>query len=247
MSPHPPLDSARLAWWLTGWLRGGTRPGEVLDAVRDGDAAHHVLGLTDEDEPVPLLLALPGLRRTGAHSAGLALPAPGHPAGLGGPAEFNRRALAAGEAVVLEGAGVGLVPHRAGAGVTWTVLPARPRPLIDLGEASRNLRRTLASTATDLAELEVARWNPEVADALMDLRHRTHFAHPGSVPTEAADLAARAQQALDIVELALGDDGTASTAREAGLRQQALTSLARAAREAWVAAASPEVWPPAPH
>ncbi|WP_235735951.1 hypothetical protein [Nocardioides alcanivorans] len=116
MSPHPPLDSARLAWWVTAWLHGGTRPGEVLDAVRDGDAAHHVLGVPGEDEPVPLLLALPELRRAGARSAGLALPVPGHLAGLGGPTEFNRAALHAGEGVILDGAGLGLVPHRAGAG-----------------------------------------------------------------------------------------------------------------------------------
>ena len=156
MSPRPPLDSARLAWWLTAWLRGSARPDDVHDAVLDGDAAHHVIGLPGEPDPVPLLLALPALRRTRTRSAGLALPAPGHPCGLGGPAAFNKAALASGEAVVLDGAGLGLLPHRAGAGVMWSLQPAARRPLVDLHEASRALRRVLSEAATRLADLDVA-------------------------------------------------------------------------------------------
>ncbi|WP_235735950.1 hypothetical protein [Nocardioides alcanivorans] len=124
-------------------------------------------------------------------------------------------------------------------------MPARQRQLVDLGEASRALRGALTTTATRLADLDVAQWNPDVADALMNIRHRTDFARPASVPPEAAELAARAQQALDVVELALEGDGTAATAAEISMRREALTALARTARDAWVAAASPEVWPPA--
>ncbi len=233
-----------MAWWLTAWLRGHARPSEVCEAVLDGDAAHDVVGLPGE-EPLPLLFALPALRRTGAQGAGLALPVAGHPAGLGGPAAFNRAALEAGEAVVLVGAELGLVPHRAGAGVVWTALPASRRQLTDLGEAARTMRRAWAETASRLADLEVARWSPEVADALMNLRRRPALRHPDGVPADAVDLAVQAQQALAIVDLALADDGAAATAAEAGARRTALVELGRAAREAWVAAASPEVWPPA--
>ena len=58
------------------------------------------------------------------------------------------------------------------------------------------------------------------------------------------ELAARALQALEIVDLALADDGGALTAHDAEARRAALVPLGRAARRALVAAASPEVWPP---
>ena len=53
-----------------------------------------------------------------------------------------------------------------------------------------------------------------------------------------------ALQAAGIVELALADDGAAVSAGEAAERRLALRSLGTAARQALVAACSPEVWPP---
>jgi hypothetical protein len=58
------------------------------------------------------------------------------------------------------------------------------------------------------------------------------------------ELAERARQAVEIVDLALEDDGGALSAAEIDGRRIALSSLGRAARRALVAAASPEVWPP---
>lgn len=229
---------------MTAWLRDTTRPGEVLDAVLAGDAAHHVAGLPGEPEPVPLLLALPAIRRTGATSVGLALAVPGHLAGLGGPPAFNKAVLEVGEAVVLEHAGLGLVPHRAGAGVVWQAHPAGRRQLPDVGEASRRLRAVLNSATTRLASLDLARWSPEVADELMNLRHRPAVGAPQGVPEQAVALASRAQTALAIVELALDTGTDALTADATGAARAALAELASAAREAWVAAASPEGWPP---
>ncbi len=243
MTTALPLDSARLAWFLAAWLRGDASPDDVRDGVIGDDAAHDVVGLAGPDS-VPLLLALGRIRATGASSAGLALPVPGAPVGLGGPAGFNAAALETGEAVVLDGAGLGLVPHRAGAGVVWTCLPAHRRQLVDLGEADRTLRATLVQTAADLAALDVARWRPEVADELMNLRHRPTYDAPAGTPPRAVDLAGRAMQALGIVELALEDHGGAVTAYEMDRRSAALDPLGDAARRALVAACSPEVWPP---
>jgi hypothetical protein len=237
-----PLDSARLAWFLSAWLRGDVAPDDVLDAVVGDDAAHDVTGL-DDSEPMPLVLALGRIRAAGAVSAGLALPWPGTPAGLGGPAEFNTAAIDAGESVVLAGAGLGLVPHRAGAGVVWSCLPANRRQLVDLGEADRGLRTSMAETATALATLDVARWRPEVADELMNLRHRPTYAAPPGTPPRAVDLAGRAVQALRIVDLALEDAGGALTAYEIDERERTLRPLGGAARAALVAACSPECWP----
>ncbi|QIX26762.1 hypothetical protein ncot_09205 [Nocardioides sp. JQ2195] len=244
MARSLPHDSARMAWWLTAWLRGAASPDDVLDGVLAGDAAHHVVGLPGDPEPQPLLLALGSVRRLGPGSAGLALPAPGDPVGLGGPADFNAAALEAGEAVVLEGAGQGLVPHRAGAGVVWRVMPAERRPLVDLQEADRGLRHAITTTATTLVDLEVAKWRPEVADELMNLRHLPTYDSPPGTPSQAVSLAARALQAEGIVELATQDDGGALSSWEIASRADALRPLEYAARRALVAACSPEVWPP---
>ena len=243
MAPPLPHDSARMAWWLSAWLRGDAGPDDVLDAVRGDDAAHDVTGLADE--PLPLVLALGPLRSAGARSAGLALPSPGDPVGLGGPRDFNAAALEVGEAVLVEGAGLGLVPHRAGAGVVWVAMPADRRPLADLGEADRALRTGISESATALAALDVARWRPEVADELMNLRHRPAYDAPAGTPPRAVDLAGRAIQALGIVELAMEDHGGAVSALEIMRREDALRPLDASARRALVAACSPEVWPPA--
>lgn len=244
MVPALPLDSGRMAWWLSAWLRGDASPDDVRSAVVADDAAHDVAGLPDVEGTTPLVLALGAVRRLGARSAGLALPVAGDLCGLGGPRTFNTASLESGEAVVLEGAEWGLVPHRAGAGVVWQVLPAGRRPLTDLGEADRALRAAMLETVEALVELDVARWRPEVADELMDLRHVPTYAAPPGTPDAARALVARGLQALDIVDLALEDEGGSVTALERMGREDALRPLERAARVAVVAACSPEVWPP---
>jgi hypothetical protein len=244
--PTPLPASVRLAWWGTAWLRGHVAADHLIDAVVDQDAVHLVVFAGEE--PEPLMTGLGRLRAEGADAFGAALPAEGDPVGLGGPTGFNTAALDAGEAVVvLDAAGFarqGLVPARVGAAVTWSVMAAERRQLPDVGEADRALRSALPETADALAALGVARWRPEAADRLMNLHHRPHLAAPAGVPVRCVELAGRALQALEIVELALEDDGGALTALEAEARRSALVPLARASRRALVAAASPEMWPP---
>jgi hypothetical protein len=136
------------------------------------------------------------------------------------------------------------VPVREGAVVFWHAYDARPRPLTDVGEADRGLRAALVQAADELAALDVARWRPEVADELMDLRRVPRLDAPPGTPPRCVELAARALQAASIVELALGDDGAAGSLGEVEHRRAALRALATAARHALVAACSPEVWPP---
>lgn len=240
-SPLP--VSVVLAWWGTAWLRGDAVPDLVLDAVIGEDATHAVAGLPGEDGTVTLLGALTALRRAGATAFGCALPAPGDPVGLGGPPTFNAAALDVGEAVVVAGCDLGLVPTRVGAAVVWEASPAARRPLPDVGEADRELRRALLESADALAALDVARWRPDVADELIDLRRPRPVAAAPGVPARCLDLAGRGLQALTIVDLALADDGGAVTAAEAEQRRTALQPLDRAGRRALVAAGSPEVWP----
>lgn len=225
--------------WFTAWTRGEVSLDDARDAIVAGDTAHDVLGLPDDGEPVPLILALGRLRAAGATSAGLALPVPGDPLGLAGPPAFNADAVDAEEAVVLDGTDAGLVPHVAGAGVVWRFHPAVSRRQVpDLPEADTALRRALLDAANALARLDVARWRPEVADELVSLRSGSDLSFPTGWDHRAVRVASLAARCRGIVGLALADDGGAVTAAEADARRAALTPLDQAARRALVAACS---------
>lgn len=232
-------DSMRFALWFSAWVCGAASLDEARDRVVGDDAEHHVAGLPGEPEPVALILAMGRLRAAGATGAGIALPVPGDPLGLAGPGEFNAEALDAGEGVVLEGADAGLVPHRAGAGVVWTWHHAvSRRQLPDPAEADTSLRQAILRASESLADLDVARWRPEVADELMALRRTRDIGLPRGMSPRAQRLAALAGRCRTIVDLALEDDGGAVTATESDQRRAALTPLDHAARRGLVAACS---------
>ncbi len=236
-------DATVLALWLTAWLRSEVSLDDARDAVVGGDAAHDVLDLPGDDHgaSTPLILALGRLRGAGATGASLALPEPGDPLGLAGPPSFNTEAFEAEQAVVVRGAGVGLVPTRAGAGVVWRCLPATPPPPTHgVADAERVLRRTLTTTADALVDLDVARWRPEAADELMDLRRPLALPVPAAVSGRTQALLALATRCRRVVALALEDDGNAITAREIGVRRETLLPLDAAARRAVVAACDPD-------
>ncbi len=236
MSPSLPV-SARFALWFSAFAAGRVSLDEARDRIVEDDAAHDVIGLPDQDSPVPLILALGLLRVEGATEAGLALPSAGDPLGLGGPASFNAEVLEIGEGVVLTGAELGLVPHQIGAGVQWLAMPATSRrQLPDPSEAEAALRHTLLGVAEALADLDVARWRPEVADELMALRRDADLALPASMAPRAVRLAGLASRCKLIVDLALEDDGGSITATEADSRRSALLPLDHAARRGLVAA-----------
>ena len=122
----------------------------------------------------------------------------------------------------------------------WTCYPAvSRRQLPDPSEADTTLRATLLRSTDELAELDVARWRPEVADELIALRRTTSSADrsfPDAMAPRAVRLAALATRCRTIVELALEDVGGSITAAEAEARRRALTPLDHAARRGLVAA-----------
>jgi hypothetical protein len=232
----PLLLSARCALWFSAWVTGRASLDDARDAIVGTDAAHDVAGLPGSGT-VPLIVGLGLLRGAGATGAGLSLPVPGDLLGLAGPGEFNAEVLQAGEGVVLEGADLGLVPHRAGAGVVWSAHPAvSRRQLPDPSEADTGLRHALLRTTDVLADLDVARWRPEVADELMELRRPSDLVVPSEMAPRAVRMMSLATRCRTIVELALADDGASITAAEADARRQALAPLDHAARRGLVAA-----------
>jgi hypothetical protein len=227
--------AALLACWLNAHLSGAVPVERVAAVVRGEDAAHVVAGYDGSFEDY--LARLPG---QGVTAALPALPVPGDPLGLAGPAPFGQEALEAGGAVVLAGSGVGLVPRPDVRVVLWSPYPAEvPRERLDPREHGSALRRALLDVTRRLAELDVASWQPDIPDLLMNLRHRPVVPLPPGTPPDVVDTVERAALCLDVVALAAADDGGAVTAHEMRRRHDALRDLDRSARRALVACCGP--------
>lgn len=231
--------SADFALWFSAWVAGRVSLDDARDAIVGSATAHDVAGLPGESDVVPLILALGRLRSAGVTGAGIALPVPGDPLGLAGPTEFNINALDAREGVVLDGADVGLVPHRTGSGLVWTYSEAISRRQVpDPSEADTSLRQAVLSAANTLSDLDVAQWKPEVADQLMALRRTTDFRFPQGMQPRAVKLVSLSTRCRTIVDLALEDEGGSLCAYDADQRRAALAPLDHAARRGLVAACS---------
>ncbi|EMF55051.1 MULTISPECIES: hypothetical protein [Streptomyces] len=243
--------SGRLAAWGNALLAGLVSPDDAVLAIVGEDAVHRVEGLPGELGPVGLTLALGRLRALGVSGLRIALPAAGHPLGLSGPPEFNKRALEAKEAVVCHGGAVGLVPEVYEAGpagdehveVVWHCLAVREAPPADvpsLGEAERELAEALRDATAVLSRLDIAASGP-VAEAAIDAyraraeRGREVLA-PG-YPPRAVRVLELAQRVGLLVSVAFEHgDGGAVSASEMASRADALRPVERTARRAQVAA-----------
>ncbi|MDP9181548.1 MAG: hypothetical protein M3P04_02070 [Actinomycetota bacterium] len=252
-APAPPR-SALLACWTTAWLAGEVGLPELTSRVTAYDDSHVVAGLWVDD--LDLEQAVGRLRAEGVQRVRLVLPAPGDPLGLPGPGPFTQAALLAGEGVLAlraDGRGHGLVPALQSHGsaldgtvttVTWQAYDVTD-PGVDQGpylhEAEHDLRVGVMEAAKALTDLDVARWDPDVADALDDLRRAqrrgiTDDELPGSWPTRARDVLVRTRALATLVQLADQSLGGAIDTREAEARAAVLRDLARVVRRARVAA-----------
>ncbi|MFD8387512.1 hypothetical protein ACFV2X_55140 [Streptomyces sp. NPDC059679] len=248
--------SGRLAAWGNALLAGLASPDEAAHRIAADDASHRVADMPGETAPVGLTLALGRLRALGAKGLRVALPIAGHPLGLSGPPEFNARALDAGEAVIVTGVALGLVPEVFQAGpegdvhseVVWRSLPVREAPPADvpsLGEAERELAEALREATEVLSRLNVAGAGPAAQAALEAYRARAgrgrEVLAPG-YPPRALRVLELAQRVGALIEIAhgagagAGEHGAAVSASEIAARAEALRPVERTARRAQVAA-----------
>ena len=149
------------------------------------------------------------------------------------------------EGVVLEGAAgrVLLVPEDSGTSVSWHAEPlSSPLPPLDAAHARRQVHAATEEAIEALIELDLARERPEMADALNDLL--TAVVDPRLVPPWLArrdrELLERSLRLAGMCELALDDDGAATTALQAQRRADVLRPLLAVARHG--AAAATEWW-----
>jgi hypothetical protein len=249
-----PPRSALLAAWGNAWLAGEVGLTELVERVGVMDDDHTVTGLWVDD--LPLEQAVARLRADAVVRLRLVLPAPGDVLGLPGPGPFTDAALAASEAALAiraDGSGVGLVPTVTAHGsafdgtvttVLWTaydVSDVGPDPGPFLHDAEHDLRRGVLECVEMLRDLDVARWRPEVAGALQDLRAQARRGIeddelPGSYPIRARQLLIQARQLAGVLSLATVDAGGAVDTRETAAREKALRSLEHLVRRARVAA-----------
>lgn len=228
--------SALLTLWLNAVLDGTVGPDDFAHAVRGEDPQHLVLGWPGSPEPMPLELLPGAVRRIGGSRGAVALPAPGSPIGLAGPADFNAAALDVGEAVVILGpTPVGLLPAVDARTVLWNVHAAQRPTDLDPYDEGRTLRQVLLDATAELVRLDVASWQPEIPDLLLNLDHRAPLKLPPRTPPRAIEALERADLCREIVALASEDDGGAVTSFEVTARSQRLHDLDVAARRALVA------------
>lgn len=229
--------SAALTLWLNACLKGAVGPDDFAVAVRAEDPQHLVTAWPGADSALRLEELPAAVQALGEPSVRLAVPAAGDPVGLAGPASFNASAVDLGEAVLLVGrtATVGLVPELDARTVLWAASNAETPQVLDPFEASRTLRQVLLTATAELVRLDVASWQPEIPDLLLNLHHRPELDLPPGSSAELVETLERATLCLDVVELARSEDGGAITAYEVSARARCLTELDHAARRALVA------------
>ncbi len=248
---HTVRLSTRLVPWLRAWRAGLVPYDDVAPKTSTGED-HMCRDVPGTWHDVPLHEALAVLSPLHPDQIRLVLPAPGDPRGLPGPGAFTSAALLRGEGVIA--ANLGLVPevseHRSGSGdvwhtVTWQAYrfetePAPPVSASTPAEAEQDLAAALNETTEALLSLDVARWRPELGEALTALRRGGAGPElpPGYDP-RSRRLYARASVLERVLALAAEDPlGGAVNGHQAQQRALAFRPLATACRRALEAASN---------
>lgn len=246
MHPLPLPRSVVAALWLPH-VRDLGAVSRAAEAVT-GDDEPHVARVGRAQLNLPALFA----RWAPVRVVGAALPVPGDPAGA--PAAVAAAALDAGECLVVagrEGAAVAVPRVRVfgsrlepGRSVTWEIHEVDGADLTLLSAAAAVSEARLALTEATLGaidtltRLDLARWEPEIAERLAGLASsdEPEWPLPAEVGPERTQLLARAARLLAVVRLASGREGAAVTARDSDARVAALREVATTARRALSAA-----------
>jgi hypothetical protein len=272
--------SATLSVWANAWLAGKAAPDDVLDALScwapaqsvtayDAVAAGHT-GLpwpdVDDAGAVSLLQTLrtaAGRPSTGTPSISVVLPVPGDVRGLAAGTQFERDALAAGEAVIVThpddpSVSVGLVPEFGYDdsdddvavpelyALAWTVYSLPVAPVVEhteLGEAEYALRLAVRSAADALTSIGLGSASVDVEDPRGMVEQLLESARHHQVPEQAPSRALRVLEnaahvdAIITVSAGLTRIGTQSLS-EAQIATDALRPLAAVVRSARMAALS---------
>ncbi len=270
--------SATLSVWANAWLAGQAAPDDVLDALScwapthsvtayDSVAAGHT-GLpwpdVDDAGAVSLLQTVrtaAGRTRTDTPSIKVVLPVPGDVRGLTPGTQFERDALAAGEAVIVThpndpSVAVGLVPEFGYdesddelaipelCALSWTVYSLPCAPAFDqteLGEAEYALRLAVRSAADALTTIGLGSAGVDVDDprGMVEqvLESTRHHQVPEPAPSRALRVLENAAHvdAIITVSAGLSRIGTQSLS-EAQIATDALRPLAAVVRSARMAA-----------
>src|SRR3984885_6924545 len=270
--------SATLSVWANAWLAGKAEADAVLDALSRWAPSHSVTaydpvaaGHTGLPWPdindagaVSLLQTLrtaAGGAVTGAPSIRVALPVPGDVRGLAPGTQFERDALAAGEAVIVThpedpSVAVGLGPEYGYdesddelvipelCALSWTVYSLPSAPVIDhidLGEAEYTMRSAGRSAATALTPTGLGAAGGDFGDprGLVEqlLESTRHHQVPEPAPSRALRVLANAAHvdAIITVSAGLSRIGTQSLS-ETQIATDALRPLAAVVRSARTAA-----------
>lgn len=272
--------SATLSVWANAWLAGRAAPDDVLDALScwapaqsvtayDSVAAGHT-GLpwpdVDDAGAVSLLQTLrtaAGRSATGTPSISVVLPIPGDARGLAPGTQFQRDAMAAGEAVIVThpddpGVAIGLVPEFAYddsddeavvpelAALAWTVYSLPGAPVVDaveLGEAEYELRLAVRSAADTLIAIGLESNGVDVDDprGMVEqiLESTRHHQIPEPAPSRALRVLENAAHVDAIITVSAGLSRIgAQSLSEAQIATDALRPLAAVVRSARMAALS---------
>jgi hypothetical protein len=269
--------SVSLSVWANAWLAGAAAPDDVLDALsqwapRHSVAAYDAVAAGSTGLPWPdmnhsgTMSLLQTLRTAagipvGAPAFSVVLPVPGDVRGLPAGTQFQRDAVTAGEAIVVDGgptstAAVGLVPDfeyddddsedAELSGLSWTVysMPAAPVAAhIDLGEAEFALRSAVRSAADALGAIRAEAGGLDVADPrkLVEQVMESSGQHraPDHAPSRALRVLENAAHIDAIVTVSSGlmPIGLQSSS-EAQIANEALRPLSAVVRSARLAAVS---------
>jgi hypothetical protein len=272
--------SSTLAVWANAWLAGKAAPDDVLDALsrwtpKQSVTAYDAVAAGRTGLPWPdvtnagavsllqTLRTAAGRPATRTPSVNLVLPMPGDVRGLPGGTQFERDALAAGEAVIVSdpddpAAAVGLAPQfgydesDADAAVpelralSWTVysLPGAPAPdQQELGAADYALRSSVRSAAEALTAVGSGSAGPDIEDprGLVDQLLESTRQHriPGYAPSRAVRVLENAAHVDAIITVGAGLSRIgAQSFPKAYVSSDALRPLAAVVRSARMAAVS---------